>query len=701
MDTRAVKLQQIVGRLAVSDGTRGDELGRFERTLAKHLRANPNLTIRGNKPNHEAPDEGDLPQACLAHFEGLFARESATTAAGASPLIFRRETAFRSSLLGNSVPEWASGMAPTESFGPFIDEHGLKVWFDIYLPAALVSFTFSGAPAPVLRATVRRTLVGTRSYRLEAGSIWIASNVIARVAALQGYYTGLRITGGSIELSQAATVSSGSVVLAPTTTVSVHLDLDQPAAPSVPQAAGMDAAEATVQLPTTLDLNFQLQSSTVRGADASCTVFGCETDFKQTGQAPIWMPFIAHVLVPFSAATRTNTPDQFEISSSKSALCTVSGRAPIEAAGTGWVLPATKADPLTLGVAAGVGALGIALGKGLSATWKDLKGKTTLVHPGIIVEPGLATVLDFTASNIEGRQRWTLWPNVANTHHSQVVLSFGKLFPFVFVTSAANSEGVFCFCSHKADIDRPVDANGRPFIIRSPVAFAATLQTGDTFHALLFDNDLLEEELLSQKPPRQYSLALRNAVFSVGGPRSLALFGDLEDGRITKGTLALTHDIRLYLPTLPDPYVATYTPYLRDPAALGFGRLQQALTGFVKWPDPPSVADDVQDVNGRAFVYFRLTPPQPPRPIPATQSRGFQTGVATFDRDLPGRPLGETTIPEAASAMARISANAAPARSLDHHIAEAIRSGALTAAVADLERNPLLGHMSNRKNQIN
>ena len=707
MDTRAVKLQQIVGRLAVSEGTRVEELVRFEQTLAKHLAANPDLTIRGNQLNLEAADDLDLTEPRLAKFDALFARESATAAGAASPLIFRRETAFRSNVLGNSVPEWAAGTAPTETFGPFIDEHGLRVWFDIYLPATLVSFTFNGAFAPVLRGTVRGTLVSTRSYRLEAGSIWIASDLIARVAALQGYYTGLRITGGSIELSQDATVSAGSVVLTPTTTVNVHLDLAQQAAPSAPQAAGVDAVEATVQLPKTLDLNFQFLSSTVRAGNASCTVFGCATDFVQTGQAPIWIPIISQILVPFAATTHTNTPDHFEVVSSKSALCTVEGRAPIDPAGTGWVLPVTKADPLALGVAAGVGAVGIAMEKGLSATWKGLKGKTTLLHPGIVVEPGLVTVLDFVASNVEGRQRWTLWRNAANRHNSEIVLTFGKLFPFIFISSAANSEGVFCFCSHKADIDRPVDGNGRPFVVRSPVAFAATLQTGDRFHAVLLDNDLLEDEVLSQKPLRQYSLVLRNAVFTVGGPRSLTLLGDLDDGRITKGTLTLTHDIRRYLPTLPDPYVATYTPYLRDPAALGFGGLQQALTGFVKWPDPAPVGQAAKEdaneaAHPRAYLYFRLTAPQQPRPIPAIQqNRSFQTGVATFDRDLSGRILSETTIPRAASALEKVSANVAPARSLDQHIAEAVRSGGLATAVADLERSPLLGHIGNRKDLIN
>ena len=74
-------------------------------------------------------------------------------------------------------------------------------------------------------------------------------------------------------------------------------------------------------------------------------------------------------------------------------------------------------QPLTIGAAAGIGAMSVALQKGLSATWKDLKGaKTALIHPAVIVDPGLLTLVDFFASNVNGRQRWRLWRNAANEH---------------------------------------------------------------------------------------------------------------------------------------------------------------------------------------------------------------------------------------------------------------------------------------------
>ena len=346
-----VRLQHLTGRLTPSANAPTDELGRFERTLAQHLRDHPDLTIRGNRLTDEgAPvleDASDAFAQRIRNLETELAGQPAGPASATAPLVFRRETAFRSNLLGNSVPEWGTGMAPSASYGPFLDEHGLHVWFDLFQPIRLISVFFAGSPNPVLRVPIWGTITGRQSYRIEAGSAWIASNLIARVAALQGYYTGLKITGGSLDLSQVATASGDSIVIPGSATASLHLDLDQAAAPHTPQAAGIDAAEAVVQLPERFDLQFHLQASTVAGGDASCTVFGCQVDFKQSGQPPIWLPLIGQILVPYSATTHTNAPDHFEIVSSKSALCTVGGRAPIDPATTGWLLPAAKIDPLT------------------------------------------------------------------------------------------------------------------------------------------------------------------------------------------------------------------------------------------------------------------------------------------------------------------------------------------------------------------
>ena len=137
------------------------------------------------------------------------------------------------------------------------------------------------------------------------------------------------------------------------------------------------------------------------------------------------------------------------------------------------------------------------MNKGLSATWRDLtRARTTLLHPGVIVEPGLVTL-----DRLHRLQRQrpaaldTLAQRRPRSIDRQCLLTFGKLFPFVFVSSAANSEGVFFFCGAKAEIDRPVDANGKPFRVQSAWRLRATLQIGETFHAVLLDSDLLDAQL--------------------------------------------------------------------------------------------------------------------------------------------------------------------------------------------------------------
>jgi hypothetical protein len=702
------RLQQLTSRLAAAPEAPRDELARFERALAEHLAANPNLTISGNRLQHEGSADLGIPDQELAdRFPSLDDLLTGPAAGGtpASPLVFRRETAFRANLLGNSVPTWGAGIAPTKSFGPFVDEHGLKFWFDVFEPVTLVSVLQAGSATPVLRIPLWGTVTGRQSYRLEAGAVWVASDLIARVSALHGSFTGFKVRGGSLELSRAAVVAAGQIVIDATTNAVLHLDLDQPDPPDAHKEAGADAAAASVQLPKSLDLAFSAAGSSVAADRASCQVFGSRVNLTYKKAAPVWLGLINHILIPFAARARTDPPNQVRVAS-KSALCAFDGRAQIDGALTGWLLPATQADPLALGDAAGVGALCITVQKGLTAVWKGLGGSpTTLTHPSIVVEPGLLTVIDLFASNTAGRQRWTLWRNQDSAHHSTISLTFGKAFPFLFVSSTTNSEAVAFFCAHKAAIDRPVDANGAPFRVESTIAFAAILQNGPDYQALLLDNDLLfDGNVNSPDALTRHSLVLRNALFSVSRPYALFLFGTLEDdGRITRGALALTYAVHLYLPTLPDPYVASYTPYLREQAALGAGRFQQALTGFLKWPDRRPLPDGADpDEADLAFLYFRFSPLDPATVVQPAATRTFQTGVATFNRDLPGRGAGERAMfpPVAAGVAAATVRTPAPPLSVEDRIARSRQTGEIQRAIADLGSNPLLGHIKDKSRQV-
>ena len=719
------RLQQLTGSLKPAPGTSADALSTLQRHLAQQLAADPGFTVSGNRLQHEAAEAGptvDL-SARFSHLSEVFSAlpGAAADVSAPAPLVFRRETAFSSSLLGNSVPQWGAGMAPSQTFGPFLDEHGLLIWFDFFFPTRLVQVFLQGSSTPAILLPLWGALIARTSYRIEAGSAWIASGLIAKSAALNGYYTGVKIKGGSLDLSHAAAIGSGTIIIPSNTVAHLHLDLDQNSVNPTSVEAGLDAKDAVIKMPETVELKFPATGSALTPGNASCTVFGCEVDFQFNKAAPVWITAIGQILVPYSVQSG-EASDTFDVASSQSELCPLAGSAKLNV-NSGWLLPAAKVDPKQLGQAAGTGALCIGLAKGISAGWKGLTGADTmLLHPAILAEPGLVTVVDFFASNVYGKQKWVLWRNAGSKHHSEITLTFGPAFPFIFAISARNSEAVFCFCGHKASLDRPVDANGAPFRIESTLALAAVLQNGADFQAMLLDNDLLFDGNPNKAGAfKHHSLALRNAFFVVSRPYSLFLLGKLENGNeITKGVAALMFGIHEYLPTLPDPYVASYTAFLRDRAARGFGQLENALAGFVKWPNPSGAPlADAEQPDDPANVYFRMAPldqsvvlrtleagPQAPPQFPthnvaiAQTPRSFQTGVRTFNTDLSAN--ARVSMPLTASTAV---AQTTLSRSVDSVSAvspqPAIQASDVASAVASLEANPLLRHIEDKAILVN
>lgn len=714
------RLQQLTGSLKPALGTSADALTALQRQLVQQLISDPGFTVSGNRLQHEAA-ESEPPLDLAARFNHLLPVLAEPTRAEAdistsAPLVFRRETAFNSSLLGNSVPQWGSGMAPSLSFGPFFDEHGQFIWFDFFFPTRLVQVFLQGSSTPALLIPLWGALTARASYRIEAGSAWIASGLIAKSAAVNGFYTGLKIKGGSLDFTHAVIVSSGTIIIPANTGATLHLDLSQNLVNSTSVEAGLDARDAVIKMPETLQLKFPSTHSALTLGNASCTVFGYQIDFQFKKAAPVWIPIIGQILIPYSVQSNREAMDTFDVATSQSQLCSLAGTAKLDV-NSGWLLPAAKVDPKQLGQAMGTGALCIGLKKGISARWKGLtRADTMLAHPAILAEPGLLTVVDFFASNVYGRQRWVLWRNARSKHHSEITLTFSPAFPLIFVISALNSEAVFCFCGHKASLDRPVDANGAPFRIDSTIALAAVLQNGRDFQAMLQDNDLLFDGNPQKNGVfERHSLALRNAFFSVSRPYSLFLFGKLENGNeVTKGFAALMFGIHEYLPTLPDPYVASYTAFLGDRAARGFGQLDTALAALVKWPNPSALPlAGAEQPDDPAYVSFRMAPldqsvvvhllkdGSQTKPTQffgqnvavAQSSRNFQTGVRTFNSDL---AVGaKVALPLAAS---RSIAQTIVTRGEDSVDGQqpSVQASDVAAAVAGLQANPLFHHIADK-----
>jgi len=712
------RLQQLTGGLEPTGGASADQLKKLQRSLAEQLVARPDFTVFGQRLHHEGAQHLEaLTEEAeeFSHLDELFDQPT-TEAAEVAPLVFRRETEFRSNLLGNSVPTWGSGLAVTESYGPFLDDNGLHIWFDFYHPKRLVRVRLKGSSAPSLLFPMSGTVRAKRTYRIEAGSVWIASSLIAADPSLAGYYTGLKVSGGTLELSNDSEVDGEQIVIKPGTAATLDLDLKQNAPSATSPDAGFDAAEADVHLPEKCSLKFSASGGKLKGESASSKLLGCETEFTFVNGSPVWIAGISQILVPYTVKSSEPSSNVFAIHSSKSHLSKFSGKAKIKD-GCGWLLPAAKVDPAQLGEAAGTGALCIALLEGLSANWKGLKGsKTKLILPAVMAEPGLLTVADFFANNLNGKQKWSLWRNSKAKHHSEITLSFGKAFPFIFVSAAKGSEAVYYFCHHRASFDRPVDANGSPFKIESSIALASILQTGKKFRAFLFDNDLLFDGNFKKKDALKHcSVILRNALFNVSRPYSLFLAGTLRgDDQIIKGALALQFAIYLYLPTLPDPYVASYTSFLRAAGAREFGNLNLALAAFVKWPNP-----DEEHDHENAYTYFKFSPldqslllataaaeaatseHDEPRVTPAPNN--FQTGVRTFNRSL----VSEVSINRARVPVLNAEESLRPEGlkvadvGIRERASRAIESGGLTRAAEELEAHPLLAHMTNKSARLN
>ena len=208
------EVRRLTGSLTRAASAPPDAVRSLERSLSSALLAAADPVVTGFRLDHESAVEvtGAVEDttARFAHLDDLFATSAtgASASANAPPLVFRRETAFRSDLAAMSMPAWSAGMAPSQSIGPFVDAQGKKVWFDFFARVQLLRFTIAGSTGPsLLIPVIRFRSVSQRSFRIQPGSVWIASNLLVATAALDGYYTGLRVKGGSLQLSRDATVA--------------------------------------------------------------------------------------------------------------------------------------------------------------------------------------------------------------------------------------------------------------------------------------------------------------------------------------------------------------------------------------------------------------------------------------------------------------------------------------------------------------
>ena len=487
-------------------------------------------------------------------------------------------------------------------------------------------------------------------------------------------------------------MTAGHIVVPALAALNLHLDLDQNTVPAGPHDAGIDAVNATVNLPANLQLQVPSAGPSFTSANASCTVFGCEVDLQPRNVEPVWIAAIGQILVSYSAKSNSETPDSFQIGASDSGLCTVSGNAKFDVS-CGWLLPAAKIDPAQLGQAAGTGALCISLAKGLSAVWQSLTGApTSSLTPPSLLNPGssLRSISSPATSteNKNGHSGKTLPANTIRTS------------PFAFPKPSRFSSLVR---RSTAKVSTVSAATARLSIVRwmrmARLSGWIRLSPSPVFSkpVNIFRHSCSTPTPCSTATPasRMLSNILHRIAQRFLRCQSALQYFPHRHTRKRKsndqGVATLLFGVHRYYPTLPDPYVASYTtaPQGRTGnlafSTRGFNQLITALAGVVKWPDPEASGNpgnnESDNPNDPAYVYFRIVPLDqsavvsaleagPPDPqirffnqeIAVSQApRNFQTGVRTFNAPLSAVQIApepfSTIAPLAQSAVSRSAAN--------------------------------------------
>ena len=488
--------------------------------------------------------------------------------------IFRREVPLAQSLAPGSQPDWAVGLAPERSFGPFTGRDGRKFWYDFFPIIQLMPLYLPGQSDPALLFYVsslqRKISVGLPSanqviqlfqgakYNLAGSSIWIRADLLANGPSTKDY-VGLKIGGGTITLSKKPQNIAGKLTIPAGATCTVDLKLKQDAPPT-PSAGNYarDVKDATLELPKTFAFHFTAAAKQIDAVgDANWNLYGQKTDFTYQGASPgIHISQLKTVFIPLQA-----TKPAFQVKKSKSYFAQAAGKTQIQQ--SAWALPTSQIDVNLPTPAPGIGGLAIVAGEGLSLNWRGLRdGPIQLPQPWIILYPGLLTIADLQAGNLYANQRFLMWKDDDSAYRSSVELQFTDSFPLFYLAGSQGAEIVFAETNAESRQDRPVDVAGRAMEVKTKKSLFVLSYTETLQLVYLYDDNILVDNLdpnvpLPQQFPKPKSLAIRNALFTTTPVNGFLLFAELLDEEmIDQGHLLLVFGLYGILPSLPDPYAA-------------------------------------------------------------------------------------------------------------------------------------------------
>ncbi len=461
-------------------------------------------------------------------------------------------------------------MRVERTFGPFTDASGALHLVDLFRLTRQANIAFGTATGvfgsfPVITGIIEPPNV----LALGAGSVWFSSHLL--VSALPaGTFSGFRISKGRLTASAPFNLQGGVFVLPATATVTFTATLDPPAVPPGGSSIGKDAEADIVQLPKTVTIGFTQSAAAVEALDPSATtVYGTTIALTRNADPPIAFNNNTAILIPC-----TPTIASFHFATVASTGFVPSGTAPI--VGAGWVLPVAQTTLAALGEAAGAGSLLIGMGAGASAHWLLHPAVAPLAGVQLFVDPTQIIVIAGGVAPAPFLTTYQLWPEQPPSMRNASI-DFITLVDFLITfVSTPGTETLIGLGQTVAHLDRPLAADGHRYSFTSPAAIGITT-TGTGTQVTIAAR---QTKLATTIQP----LALENALIGVRPPFGLLLTGAVTGTNFTHCGVAVFFAAQWLLPTLADPYAATF--------GIGFIAQQQpgGLNAIALWAGGKDVA---------------------------------------------------------------------------------------------------------------
>lgn len=509
----------------------------------------------------------------------------------------------RDALMVDGLVHGLSALVPGERLGPFVTVGGVDIWFEVFFAAQRIELRQAGVTAPlVVFSKARHTGAHPSSTRIdiEAGTVWIRADLL-QAGLPMGSFVGIKVAGGSLQLSQGSTFLDDRVEIAAAPKGSLELELAPD--PVTPAAGACSSAGAQVALPDTLVFSFNAGAVKVKGGSGKATVWGQSFQFGPSTGGWTFIPRLWTLVLSYVIE-----PQTFDADLIADDLAQFSGQGPVGLGGLG--LPVVLApNPAILGQVAQAAGWWLQVA-GLSARWYAPDARTHAlgsVWVGIFAFGATVFAEQVVPLVPALRHSYSLWMLGGGSEHRLPWQQRYAQGVWLFYRCHA-VEGEHFLVQGQADvvIDRPVTTQGDP--VPTPTRQGTVLLHRFNGEVTAFLAATIDEER------RTNAFALRNALVWASAPAFLFVQGALREAHfIDAGRAQMLFGVYQWAPTLPDPYVSN--AFIHRPR-LERGVPQSLLWGHIAWTAPERVVVSFEGALAGNLA-LQAANPSPPQVRPA------------------------------------------------------------------------------------